>query len=124
MGGPVKKKKRKLVRRPSDLYKLVKEIGKFIQNFRTLGTEAAKQFEGTMEDQLELTELRKAQAELSDAFSFRRSINTESGGEAFAGTSFSENTAEFVAEAVASATATATAVAGAADAEEKARRSS
>ena len=43
------------------------------------------------------------------------SINTESGGEAFTGTSFSENTAEFAAEAVASATATA--VAGAADAE-------
>mmetsp|Transcript_12043 Transcript_12043/g.22405 ORF Transcript_12043/g.22405 Transcript_12043/m.22405 type:complete len:438 (-) Transcript_12043:177-1490(-) len=62
---------------PSDLYKLVKEIGKTVQNLRTLGTEATKQFEGTMENQLELTELRKAQAELNDAFSFRRSINTD-----------------------------------------------
>ena len=33
---------------PSDLYKLVKEIGKFIQNARTLGAEAAKSFEGTI----------------------------------------------------------------------------
>ena len=39
---------------PSDLYKLVKEIGKFIQNVRTLGTEATKTFENTMESQLEL----------------------------------------------------------------------
>mmetsp|Transcript_21784 Transcript_21784/g.47408 ORF Transcript_21784/g.47408 Transcript_21784/m.47408 type:complete len:452 (-) Transcript_21784:352-1707(-) len=81
---------------PSDLYKLVKEIGKFIQNFRTLGTEAAKQFEGTMEDQLELTELRKAQAELNDAFNFRRSINTNDVGDAFEKTSFSDNIAAAV----------------------------
>lgn len=68
---------------PSDLYKLVKEIGKFIQNVRTLGTEAARSFEGTMEDQLELTELRKAQNELNAAFGFRRSINTDEYGTAF-----------------------------------------
>ena len=68
---------------PSELYKLVKEIGKFVQNFRTLGAEATKSFESTMENQLELTELRKAQRELNDAFSFRRSINTDEGMEAF-----------------------------------------
>jgi len=90
---------------PSDLYKLVKEIGKFIQNFRTLGAEAAKTFEGTMDDQLELTELRKAQSELNEAFSFRRSINTDEGMGAFAENSFSENTA------TAAATTTAAAVA-------------
>mmetsp|Transcript_31697 Transcript_31697/g.54044 ORF Transcript_31697/g.54044 Transcript_31697/m.54044 type:complete len:447 (+) Transcript_31697:153-1493(+) len=108
-----------LVLGPSDLYKLVKEVGKFIQNFRTLGTEAAKQFEGTMENQLELTELRKAQAELNDAFSFRRSINTYEDGQAFGATSFSENAAaastEFAAAGAGAATATATA--GAATAE-------
>ena len=68
---------------PTELYKLVKEIGKFVQNFRTLGAEATKSFESTMENQLELTELRKAQRELNDAFSFRRSINTDEGMEAF-----------------------------------------
>jgi len=68
---------------PSELYKLVKEIGKFIQNFRTLGAEATKSFEATMENQLELTELRKAQRELNEAFSFRRSINTDEYAEAF-----------------------------------------
>lgn len=93
---------------PSELYKLVKEIGKFIQNFRTLGTEAAKSFEGTMENQLELTELRKAQAELNEAFSFRRSINTDQYGDAFGGNSFSENT--LMGGATATATAAATAV--------------
>jgi Sec-independent protein translocase protein TatA len=66
---------------PSDLYKLVKEIGKFIQNFRTLGAEATKTFENTMETQLELEDLRKAQRELNDAFSFRRSINVDQDGE-------------------------------------------
>jgi hypothetical protein len=69
---------------PSDLYKLVNEIiGKFIQNVRTLGSEAAKSFEGTMEGQLELKELRKAQSELNEAFGFRRSINTSEFRDAF-----------------------------------------
>ena len=91
---------------PSDLYKLVKEIGKLIQNFRTLGAEAAKTFEGTMDDQLDLKELRKAQSELNEAFSFRRSINTDEGMGAFEmENSFSENTA------TAAATTTAAAVA-------------
>jgi len=62
---------------PSELYKLTKEIGKFIQNFRTLGSEASKSFESTMENQLELDELRKAQSELNNAFNFRRSINND-----------------------------------------------
>lgn len=60
---------------PSELYKLTKEIGKFVQNFRTLGAEASKSFESSMENQLELDELRKAQSELNNAFNFRRSIN-------------------------------------------------
>jgi len=68
---------------PSDLYKLVKEIGKFVNNIRTLGTQATAQFETTMESQLELQEIRKAQRELNDAFSFRRSINVDDEGEAF-----------------------------------------
>ena len=86
---------------PSELYKLVKEIGKFVQNFRSLSTEATKSFESTMENQLELTELRKAQAELNDAFSFRRSINTDEMADAFEGNSFSEKAA--AAEAAANA---------------------
>jgi Sec-independent protein translocase protein TatA len=69
---------------PSDLYKLTKEIGKFIQSFRTLSSEASKSFENTMENQLEMTEIRKAQTELNNAFSFRRSINTDESGAAFA----------------------------------------
>lgn len=87
---------------PSELYKLVKEIGKFVQNFRSLSSEASKQFESTMENQLELTELRKAQTELNNAFSFRRSINTDESIEAF-----SEN--ELFTEKAAAAAAAATA---------------
>lgn len=92
---------------PSDLYKLVKEIGKFIQNFRTLGAEAATAFEGTMENQLELTEIRKAQAELTDAFSFRRSINTDEFNDPFDKTSFAENSAVGAASVVGAGGATA-----------------
>ncbi len=68
---------------PTELFKLTKEIGKFIQNIRTLGTEASKSFETTMEDQLQIQEIRKAQSELNEAFNFRRSINVESESEAF-----------------------------------------
>ena len=68
---------------PTELFKLTKEIGKFIQNFRTLGSEATKSFESTMENQVDLQELRKAQNELTGAFNFRRSINVDSGGDAF-----------------------------------------
>jgi Sec-independent protein translocase protein TatA len=71
---------------PSDLYKLTKEIGKGIQNFRTLSSDVTKTFENNMESQLQLEELRKAQRELNDAFSFRRSINVDEEAEAFATT--------------------------------------
>mmetsp|Transcript_11893 Transcript_11893/g.28182 ORF Transcript_11893/g.28182 Transcript_11893/m.28182 type:complete len:439 (+) Transcript_11893:170-1486(+) len=69
---------------PSDLYKLVKEIGKFIQNFQSFAAEATASLENNMESQLQLEEIRKAQRELNDAFSFRRSINTEADSDPFA----------------------------------------
>jgi len=96
---------------PSELYKLVKEIGKFVQNFRSLSTEASKQFESTMENQLELTELRKAQTELNNAFSFRRSINTDEAVDAF-----TENEL-FTEKAAAAAAATASGAAAVAEGE-------
>jgi Sec-independent protein translocase protein TatA len=68
---------------PSELYKITKEIGKFIQNFRTLGSEATKTLENSMENQLQMEELRKAQFELNNAFNFRRSINVDQEAEAF-----------------------------------------
>ena len=68
---------------PSDLYKLVKEIGKFIQNFRTFTTEATSSLENNLESQLQLEEIRKAQRELNDAFSFRRSINVDESTDPF-----------------------------------------
>jgi ribosomal protein L12E/L44/L45/RPP1/RPP2 len=68
---------------PSDLYKLTKEIGKFIQNIQTLGSDLSTTLETNMESQLQLEDLRKAQRELTDAFSFRRSINVDD-TEAFA----------------------------------------
>jgi Sec-independent protein translocase protein TatA len=91
---------------PSELYKLVKEIGKFVQNFRSLSSEASKQFESTMENQLELTELRKAQTELNNAFSFRRSINTDEAIEAFSENELFTEKAAAAAAATAAATAT------------------
>jgi Sec-independent protein translocase protein TatA len=71
---------------PSDLYKLVKSIGSFVQNARTLGSDLTKTFESNMESQLQLEEIRKAQRELNDAFSFRRSINVDQTGDAFSTT--------------------------------------
>lgn len=71
---------------PSDLYKLVKSIGSLVQNARTLGNDLTKTFESNMESQLQLEEIRKAQRELNDAFSFRRSINVDADGDAFATT--------------------------------------
>jgi Sec-independent protein translocase protein TatA len=68
---------------PSDLYKLVKEIGTFVQNFRTFTTEATANLENTFESQLQLEEIRKAQRELNEAFSFRRSINVDSDTDPF-----------------------------------------
>ena len=71
---------------PSDLYKLVKEIGKFIQNIRTFSSDLTTTFENNMESQLQLEEIRKAQRELTDAFNFRRTINVNPDEEAFATT--------------------------------------
>jgi len=68
---------------PSDLYKLTKEIGKFVQNLRTFTTEASSTFENSMESSLQLQEIRKAQQDLNEAFSFRRSINVDAESEAF-----------------------------------------
>lgn len=68
---------------PSDLYKLTKEIGKFVQNFRTFTTEATASLENNFESQLQLEEIRKAQRELNEAFSFRRSINVEADTDPF-----------------------------------------
>jgi len=62
---------------PEELYKIVKEIGKLVTSFKTLSADATKNFEDSMENQLEISELRKAQRDLNDAFNFRRSINTE-----------------------------------------------
>jgi len=69
---------------PSDLYKLVKEIGKTIQNFQNFATEATASLENNLESQLQLDEIRKAQRELNEAFSFRRSINVEADSDPFA----------------------------------------
>jgi len=89
---------------PSDLYKLTKEIGKGIQNFRTLSSDVTKTFENNMESQLQLEELRKAQRELNDAFSFRRSINVDEEAEAFATTPDMNATATEPAPVTATAT--------------------
>jgi Sec-independent protein translocase protein TatA len=86
---------------PSDLYKLTKEIGKFIQNVRTLGSDLSTTFESNMESSLQLEELRKAQRELNDAFSFRRSINVDEDSEAFSVAAGSAQQAEEAAAAAA-----------------------
>ena len=101
---------------PTDLYKLVKEIGKFVQNFQTFTSEATASFENNLESQLQLEEIRKAQRELTDAFSFRRSINVDEDTEAFEVNAQSPRiidgggVAESVAVAVAGDGATTTAV--------------
>lgn len=105
---------------PSDLYKLVKEIGKFIQNIRTLGTDLSTTFESNMESQLELEELRKAQRDLTDAFSFRRSINVDD-TEAFATTTTTPR-AEEVAGAGATAAVASEAAAAASGTPKKKKR--
>eukprot|EP00816_Leptocylindrus_hargravesii_P009633 CAMPEP_0196802446 /NCGR_PEP_ID=MMETSP1362-20130617/2050_1 /TAXON_ID=163516 /ORGANISM="Leptocylindrus danicus, Strain CCMP1856" /LENGTH=398 /DNA_ID=CAMNT_0042173747 /DNA_START=115 /DNA_END=1311 /DNA_ORIENTATION=- len=75
---------------PEDLYKVVKEIGKFITNVRQVATETTANFESSMESQLQIKELQKASQELNDAFSFRRSINFD---EAAPPSSFAEDAA-------------------------------
>jgi Sec-independent protein translocase protein TatA len=102
---------------PSDLYKIVKEVGKLFQNFKTLSTDLTTSFENNMESQLQVEELRKAQRELTDAFSFRRSINVDQQEEAFTtkatnlydGAAAAEDVAVPAAAAVGAAAATATA---------------
>ena len=91
---------------PSDLYKLVKEIGKFVQNIRTLGTDLSTTFENNMESTLQLDELRKAQRELNDAFSFRRSINVDEESAAFSVQAGSAQEAEAAAVTAVVATTT------------------
>ena len=83
---------------PSDLYKLVKEIGKFVQNFQTFTSEATASIENNLESQLQLEEIRKAQRELTDAFSFRRSINVDEDTEAFEVNAQSPRLVDVVAE--------------------------
>jgi Sec-independent protein translocase protein TatA len=90
---------------PSDLYKLVKEIGKFLQNIRTLGSDLSTTFENNMESSLQLEELRKAQRELNDAFSFRRSINVDADSEAFSVQAGSAQKAEAMAAMASTAVA-------------------
>lgn len=72
-----------LILGPQDLYKLVKEIGKLFNTVRTVSADATKQFEDSMENTIQLDELRQAQRELNDAFSFRRSINVDDEGDPF-----------------------------------------
>lgn len=79
---------------PSDLFKLTKEIGKFVQNFQTFAAEATTTFETSMESQLQLEEIRKAQRELNDAFSFRRSINVDDTSDPFTVTNQSPRTGD------------------------------
>ena len=69
---------------PTELFKVTKSVGQLFSSIRTISTEASKNFETTMEDQLQLQEIRKAQRDLTDAFSFRRSINYEEGDEPYA----------------------------------------
>lgn len=68
---------------PSDLYKIVKQVGKFVNQARVLSTDLTTTLEENMENSIQLEELRKAQTELTDAFSFRRTINVDDEGEAF-----------------------------------------
>lgn len=62
---------------------MTKEIGKFVQNLRTFSDEATATLENTMESQLQLDDIRKAQRELNEAFNFRRSINVEADSSPF-----------------------------------------
>jgi hypothetical protein len=90
---------------PSDLFKLVKEVGKQIQNFRTFTSEATGMLETNLESNLQMEEIRKAQRELNDAFSFRRSINVDADTDPFEVNAQSERSDSMAATATASATA-------------------
>jgi len=69
-----------LILGPAELYKLSKEIGKFVSNFRSVGDDLTAQWTDNMEGQMAVEEIRKAQRDLNDAFSFRRSINFDERG--------------------------------------------
>lgn len=74
------------MRWPQDLYKLVKEIGKAFNTLRTASADATREFESTMENTIQMDEVRKAQRELqelNDVFSFRRSINVDEDADPF-----------------------------------------
>merc|ERR1719491_1688405 len=72
-----------------------------------------------MEDQLDLQEVRKAQSELTDAFNFRRTINVETGGDAF---STIPKSSELYEESATAATATAAAATAVATDESPAKK--
>ena len=59
------------------LYRITKEVGKFISNIRSVGSETASSLTETLEGQLQLDEIRRAKDELESAFDFRRSINRD-----------------------------------------------
>ncbi|KAJ8613346.1 hypothetical protein CTAYLR_002240 [Chrysophaeum taylorii] len=59
---------------PQELYKLAREIGKLVSNARAAVIASAAEWQSTMDQQLDLSELRDVQAaarELQDAFNFR-----------------------------------------------------
>lgn len=93
---------------PSDLFKLTKEVGKQIQNFRTFSAEATGMLETNLESNLQMEEIRKAQRELNDAFSFRRSINVDADTDPFEVNAQSERSDSMAATATATATAAVT----------------
>lgn len=66
---------------PTELFKITKQIGNLFSSIRTIATETSKNFESTMEDQLQLQEIRKAQQDLTDVFNFRTSINSDESAE-------------------------------------------
>jgi Sec-independent protein translocase protein TatA len=92
---------------PSDLYKLTKEVGKAIQNFRTFSAEATSSLETNLESNLQLEEIRKAQRELNEAFSFRRSINVDADTDPFEVNAKSERSDSMAPATAAAAAATA-----------------
>lgn len=75
-----------------------------------------------MESQLELQELRKAQTELNNAFSFRRSINVDENGEAFSEKPPMVDDTAVATTATAAATATAASSGDGAEKKKKKRR--
>jgi len=70
---------------PQEMYKATKQIGKFISTFRTVSGDAVKGVQDSLENQIELDTIRKAQRELNSAFGFRRSINQYEGDANFRG---------------------------------------